>query len=102
MQPSDREAEQGSEQPSEQPSGQPRGQPPAQPPEQQSAPRRASFLQTLRAVGWGLLGIRKGSGYAEDASRLNPVHIVVAAVLAGVLFVVALILIVRWAVASLS
>jgi len=56
----------------------------------------------MRAVGWGLLGIRKGSGYAEDASRLNPVHIVVAAVLAGVLFVVALILIVRWAVASLS
>ena len=79
MQPSDRQADQ-----------------------QAATPRRATFLQTMRAVGWGLLGIRKGSGYADDASRLNPVHIVVAAVLAGVLFVVALILIVRWAVASLS
>lgn len=79
MQPSDRQADQ-----------------------QAGTPRRATFLQTMRAVGWGLLGIRKGSGYADDASRLNPVHIVVAAVLAGVLFVTALILIVRWAVASLS
>jgi hypothetical protein len=56
----------------------------------------------LKAVAWGLLGIRKGSGYSEDAARLNPIHLVVAAVLAGVLFVVVLISIVRWAVASLS
>ncbi|OWT74452.1 MULTISPECIES: DUF2970 domain-containing protein [unclassified Achromobacter] len=67
-----------------------------------AAQRKLSFLQTLKAVAWGLLGIRKGSGYSEDAARLNPVHLVVAAVLAGVLFVVVLISIVRWAVASLS
>lgn len=64
--------------------------------------RKLSFLQTLKAVAWGMLGIRKGAGYREDTARLNPVHLVVAALLAGVLFVVVLISIVRWAVASLS
>ncbi len=61
--------------------------------------RRSSFLQTLKAVAWGMLGIRKGAGYQEDA-RLNPVHLVIAGVLAGVIFVVVLVSIVRWVVAS--
>jgi hypothetical protein len=64
--------------------------------------RKSTFLQTLKAVAWGMLGIRKGAGYQEDASRLNPVHLVIAGVLAGVIFVVILVTIVRWVVASLS
>lgn len=62
---------------------------------------KSSFLQTLKAVAWGMLGIRKGAGYQEDA-RLNPVHLVIAGVLAGVIFVVILVTIVRWVVAGLS
>lgn len=61
--------------------------------------RKSSFLQTLKAVAWGMLGIRKGAGYQEDA-RLNPVHLVIAGVLAGVIFVVILVSIVRWVVAG--
>ncbi|MFC4277444.1 DUF2970 domain-containing protein [Achromobacter aloeverae] len=68
----------------------------------QATQRKLSFLQTLKAVAWGMLGIRKGAGYREDTARLNPVHLVIAALLAGALFVVVLISIVRWAVASLS
>ncbi|ANN75862.1 DUF2970 domain-containing protein [Bordetella flabilis] len=64
--------------------------------------RKFTFLQTLKAVAWGMLGIRKGAGYQDDASRLNPVHLIIAGVLAGVIFVVVLVAIVRWAVASLS
>ncbi|ANN65081.1 DUF2970 domain-containing protein [Bordetella bronchialis] len=64
-----------------------------------SQPPKSSFLQTLKAVGWGMLGIRKRSGYQEDA-RLNPVHLIVAGVLAGVIFVVVLVSIVRWVVAK--
>ncbi|OZI66348.1 DUF2970 domain-containing protein [Bordetella genomosp. 11] len=66
-----------------------------------SPPRKSSFLQTLKAVAWGMLGIRKRAGYQEDA-RLNPVHLIVAGVLAGVIFVVVLVSIVRWVVASQS
>lgn len=64
--------------------------------------RKLSFLQTLKAVGWGLFGVRKGVGYQEDSARLNPVHVIVAGLLAGAVFVGVLILIVRWAVSSLT
>lgn len=64
--------------------------------------RKLSFLQTLKAVLWGMFGVRRGSGYQEDSSKLNPVHLIVAGLLAGVVFVLVLIAIVRWAVASLS
>jgi hypothetical protein len=60
--------------------------------------RKFTFLQTLKAVGWGMLGIRKGSGSNEDAARLNPVHVIIAGILAGIIFVVILVSIVRWVV----
>jgi len=64
--------------------------------------RKLSFLQTVKAVLWGFFGVRKGAGYQDDIARLNPVHLVIAGVLAGVLFVVALVLLVRLAVSTLS
>jgi len=67
-----------------------------------AARRKLNFLQTLKAVLWGMFGVRRGSGYQEDAGKLNPVHLIVAGVLAGVIFVLVLVAIVRWAVASLS
>jgi hypothetical protein len=65
-----------------------------------AAQRKFTFLQTMKAVGWGMLGIRKGSGYREDAARLNPVHVIIAGVLAAAIFVVVLISIVRWVVSG--
>lgn len=64
--------------------------------------RKLSFVQTLKAVLWGMFGVRRGAGYEEDLSKLNPVHLIVAGLLAGVIFVLVLVAIVRWAVASLS
>ncbi len=64
--------------------------------------RKLNFFQTLAAISWAMLGIRKGSGYQQDIARLNPVHLVVAGLLAGLIFVVGLVMIVRWAVAGLS
>lgn len=63
---------------------------------QQDEPRRYSFLQTVRAVAWGMLGIRKGKGHSEDFSRLNPVHLIVAGLLATLVFVLGLIAAARW------
>ncbi|WP_144629756.1 DUF2970 domain-containing protein [Bordetella genomosp. 13] len=63
-------------------------------------PRKASFLQTMRAVLWAFLGVRRGAGYQDDAARLNPVHVIIAGVLAAALFVIGLVSIVRWVVAS--
>ncbi len=62
--------------------------------------RPASVLQTVRAVGWSFLGIRRAAGYEDDAQRLNPVHVVIAGVAGAALFVLALVLLVRWVVGS--
>lgn len=64
--------------------------------------RKLNFFQTLKAIAWAMFGVRKGSGYQEDISKLNPVHLVLAGLLSGVIFVVGLVLIVRWAISSLS
>jgi len=64
--------------------------------------RKLNFFQTLKAISWAMFGVRKGSGYQEDMSKLNPVHLIIAGLLCGVMFVAGLVLVVRWAVASLS
>ena len=61
-------------------------------------PRKGSILHTVKAVGWAFLGIRKDSEYQRDLQRLNPLHIVIVALLAVVLFVAGLIGVVHWVV----
>jgi len=62
--------------------------------------RRGSFVQTLRAVGWSFFGVRRSDGLAHDVQKLNPVHVVIAGVLAAAAFIAALVLLVRWVVGS--
>jgi amino acid transporter len=62
--------------------------------------RPASPLQTMRAVAWSFLGIRRSSGYAEDVQKLNPVHVLVGGIVGAALFVGAIVLLVRWVVSS--
>lgn len=62
--------------------------------------RKANFGQTVKAVLWGMMGIRKGKGYQDDASSLNPVHLILAGLLAAAIFVIVLVLIVRWVAAG--
>lgn len=64
--------------------------------------RKLNFFQTLKAIAWAMLGVRKGAGYQEDISKLNPVHLVLAGLLFGLIFVVGLVMIVRLAISSLS
>ena len=66
----------------------------------QAVQRKGSFWQTVKAVGWSFFGVRKVSGYEEDISKVNPVHVIVAGVLAAVLFVLGLVVLVKWVVAS--
>jgi DUF2970 family protein len=61
---------------------------------------RAGFLATLRAVMWSFLGIRKGRDYRQDAASLDPKAVIVAGVLAGVIFVLAIVAFVRFVVGA--
>lgn len=40
----------------------------------------SGFLSTLKAVLWSFVGIRKNSEYQKDLQKLNPVHIVITAI----------------------
>lgn len=62
--------------------------------------RPASFVQTAKAVAWSFFGVRKQAGYERDVQQLNPVHVIMAGLVAAALFVVSLLLIVRWVVGS--
>ena len=53
-------------------------------------------LRTARAVAWSFLGIRKGSGLQQDMQQLNPLHVVVAAIIGVALLVAGLIALVHW------
>ena len=62
--------------------------------------RKGSFMQTMKAVAWSFFGVRKGRDLEKDATQLNPVHVVIAAVIGALLFIVLLLLLVNWVLAS--
>lgn len=63
--------------------------------------RNLNFLQTMKAIAWGFFGVRKNKGYDEDISKLNPVHLIIAGILAAILFVVILVFAAKWLTASI-
>ncbi|HVE88200.1 MAG TPA: DUF2970 domain-containing protein [Burkholderiaceae bacterium] len=64
------------------------------------AKRRAGFAQTVRAVLWSFFGVRRKADYERDAAQLNPVHVIVAGLLAAAAFVALLIVVVNLVVAD--
>jgi hypothetical protein len=58
--------------------------------------RKGSLLETVQAVLWGFLGVRRRSDYEKDIARLNPLHLMAVGVLMAFLFVAGLILLVNW------
>jgi hypothetical protein len=62
--------------------------------------RRGSFARTLKAVAWSFFGVRKSAEHAKDLEQLNPLHVIVAAILAAALFVGGLLALVSWVLSS--
>lgn len=69
---------------------------------QELSRRKLNFFQTLKAVAWGFFGVRKGKGYQQDISSLNPVHLILAGVIAAIVFVVGLVVIAGWLITYLT
>lgn len=63
-------------------------------------PPRGSVVRTFKAVAWSFFGVRKASEYEKDVSQLNPVHVIAAGIVAAALFVLALVVLVKWVVGS--
>jgi hypothetical protein len=62
--------------------------------------REGSMLQSFKAVAWSFFGIRRSTDHAQDMQKLNPVHVIVAGLVSAALFVLALVMIVRWVISS--
>ncbi len=62
--------------------------------------RKANFGQTFRAVAWSFLGIRRSADHEQDVRKLNPIHVVIAAVLGAAIFVVFLVVLVHFVTAA--
>jgi hypothetical protein len=66
----------------------------------EAAGRPMSFVQTVKAVAWSFVGLRRNDGYQQDVQRLNPVHVIIGGIIGAALFVLAIVLLVQWVVAS--
>ena len=53
--------------------------------------RKGSLLRTVKAVLWSFVGLRARSDYEKDVAQLNPVHIIIVALVGVVIFVGSLI-----------
>jgi hypothetical protein len=62
--------------------------------------RKGSWTGTVKAVLWGFLGVRRNADYQDDIAKLNPLHIIAVGVVMAFLFVLGLIFLVNWVVAS--
>ncbi|MEN3291461.1 MAG: hypothetical protein V7642_714 [Burkholderiales bacterium] len=57
--------------------------------------RKASFGASMKAVFWSFFGVRKKSDYEKDAAQLNPVHVIIAALIGALIFIATLVIIVK-------
>jgi hypothetical protein len=62
--------------------------------------KKSSFMQSMKAVMWGFLGVRKKSGLQEDIASLSFVHIIIAGVVGALIFMTTLLLIVKLVVSQ--
>ena len=58
------------------------------------------MLRSIKLVAWSFLGIRSKSAYQEDLSKVNPLHVMVVAIVGVLLLIAGLIGMVNWVVAK--
>jgi hypothetical protein len=61
---------------------------------------KVSLMRSVKAVAWSFLGIRKSSEFQEDIDKITPLHVLGVGLVAGLLFVVGLIVLVNLVVAK--
>lgn len=62
--------------------------------------RQGSFVDTVKTVFFGALGVRRRMDHDRETVVIKPVQIIAAGLLAALLFVLTLIAIVRWVVSG--
>ena len=58
--------------------------------------RNAGPLDVAKAVFWSFLGIRKRSAHEKDAITIRPAQVIVAGIIGAAIFVMTLVMLVRF------
>ncbi len=64
------------------------------------AMKQASFLDVIRTIAFGALGVRRRADHERETAPIKPFHIIIAGLVAAALFILALVTIVRFVVAG--
>ncbi|MBK7353181.1 MAG: DUF2970 domain-containing protein [Nitrosomonas sp.] len=57
---------------------------------------KASLWQVAKAVFWSFAGVRKKSDLEKDAEMIQPYQVVIGGLIGGLVFVVSILLVVKW------
>lgn len=60
----------------------------------------SSFFRSIKVVAWSFLGIRKSSEFQKDIDSVTPLHVLAVGLIAGLLFVIGLVVVVNLVVAK--
>ena len=50
-------------------------------------PSHRSFKETLTAIAWSFTGLRRKKDFEQDVGRMNPVYVILAALLGAAVFI---------------
>lgn len=64
----------------------------------EEAPKTASLLQVAKAVFWSFLGVRKRAAHESDVTQLKPAQVIVAGLIGAAIFVLSLVLLVKFVI----
>ena len=64
----------------------------------EQTPKSASPLQVAKAVLWAFLGIRTRAALEADATQLKPAQVIIAGLIGAAIFVLSLVLLVKFIV----
>ncbi|WP_107877258.1 DUF2970 domain-containing protein [Pseudoduganella sp. UC29_71] len=62
--------------------------------------QKASFMYSMKAVIWSFFGLRRKKDFDQDGAKLDPFHVIIAALIGVALFIGLLITIVKFAVSQ--
>jgi hypothetical protein len=63
----------------------------------QEKQKKMSFFATLGAVFWSFIGLRRRTDYERDVTGLNPLYVIVAALIGVAIFIGILLMLVKLA-----
>jgi hypothetical protein len=59
-------------------------------------PDKGTFMQAMKAVSWAFFGVRKHTDHDHDAATLTMGQVVIAGLVGAALFVIAVLLLVKF------